>query len=619
MSSEARKIPSTPASPWGSPDPYVQLIRCLLPRASSVTLFDASGSLRWTSETLAGPDLPHFVAEVVAEARSAPDRPGEMRMLGANQPAYLCWLRDEEQQPLAILAVVCRCGEHDTEARSFSFAQSLLRPALECLRRDLLAHATIERLKVKVSSLDEHGLLTDGASTGLYTRPAFEQRMRAVVADTSKVKQWTALYINADQLHMVNDTFGMHVGDSVLSQLGELIKTRLPHDAFAARISGDRFAVLVPMPLDGAEEFAESLREAAEKLPLHSESRLSRDDSRLHLTISVGVASIDTGAGELMHSLAVAETACKAAKDRGRNRVEIYQSNDASLVRRFADINIAGQLREAIDAGHLRLDAQLIAPFAKAVGARPHFELLLRMLDENGRIVNFDRLLSAANRYQLMPVIDRWVVDSAIALLRQRATQLENRQIAFAINFSGQSLHDEEFSDFLIDRIRGSGLKPELFCFELTENATMTNIVRAEALMHRLRELGCGVALDDFGTGLSSLSFLRQLPVTMLKIDGSFVRDVLVDPRAESMVRSMAQLAHSMSMSTVAEYVESREIGARVALLGVDYGQGFAIGRPIALAEMLVGLPPLPAAAGAVRSDAAARQAAAERASRSLP
>ncbi len=606
-----------PASSWGSPDPYVQLFRCLLPRASSVALFDAAGNLKWTSDTLAGPDLPHFVAEVVAEARTAPERPGEMRMLGANQQAYLCWLRDEEQRPLAIVAVVCRAnGEHDPEARNFSFAQSLLRPALECLRRDLLAHAAIERLKGKVSSLDQQGLLADGASTGLYTRPEFEQRMRAVVADTTKVKQWTALYINADQLHVINDTLGMHAGDSVLSQLGELIRTRLPYDAFAARISGDRFAVLVPMPLDGAEEFAESLREAAEKLALQGESRLSCDDSRLHLTISVGVAAIDAGGGELMHSLAAAETACKAAKDRGRNRVEVYQSNDASLVRRFADINIAGRLREAIDAGHLRLDAQLIAPFAKAVGARPHFELLLRMLDENGRIVGFDRLLSAANRYQLMPVIDRWVVDTAIALLRQRSAQLEGRQIAFAINFSGQSLHDEEFSDFLIDRIRSSGLQPELFCFELTENATMTNIVRAEALMRRLRDLGCGVALDDFGTGLSSLSFLRQLPVTMLKIDGSFVRDVLVDKRAESMVRSMAQLAHSMSMSTVAEYVETREIGARVALLGVDYGQGFAIGRPAPLSEMLVGLPPRPAAQSAPSSDAATREAAAGLASR---
>jgi diguanylate cyclase (GGDEF)-like protein len=558
-------------------------VRCLLPRTSSVALFDARGGLRWTSETLAGPDLPDFVAEVVAAARTAPGRPGEMRMLG-KQPAYLCWLRDDDQQPLGILAVMCRPGGEHDEARKFSFAQSLLRPALECLRRELLSHALIDELTRKVDADEARTVLADAATTGLYTRPEFEQRVRAVVTDKSRARQWTALYINADQLHVINDSFGMHVGDSVLSQLGDLIRSRLPPEAFAGRISGDRFAVLVPMPLEGAEKFAEALRESVEKLaPSHGESRL-------HLSISVGVASVDASGGELMHSLAAAETACKAAKDRGRNRVEVYQSNDVSLVRRFADINIAGQLREAIEAGHLRLDAQLIAPFAKTVGTRPHFELLLRMLDENGHIVTFDRLLSAANRYQLMPTIDRWVVETAISMLQQRATELARRNIAFAINFSGQSLHDEEFSDFLIDRIRGSGLEPGLFCFELTENATVTNIARAVALMRRLRDLGCGIALDDFGTGLSSLSFLRQLPVTMLKIDGSFVRDVIVDPRAESMVRSIAQLAHSMSLSTVAEYVETREICARVSTLGVDYGQGYGIGRPAALAELLVGL-----------------------------
>jgi diguanylate cyclase (GGDEF)-like protein len=609
--SELHNTPSPTTSPWGSPDPYVQLVRGLLPRAASVSLFDATGELRWTSETLSGPDLPNFVAEVVAGARAMPGRPGEMRMLGSNQPAYLCWLRDNQQSPIAIIAVVCRPGgEQKADARGFSFAQSILRPVLECLRRDLLSHAAIEQLNRKVKAFDSEGALTDGTATGLYARPEFERRMRIVVADTSTAKQWTALYINADQIHVINDSFGMPFGDSVLSQIGELIRSRLPHGAFAARISGDRFSVLVPMYLDEAEKFAETLREGVEQLaPTHGESRL-------HLSISVGVASVDSNSPELMHALAAAETACKAAKDRGRNRVEVYQSNDVSLVRRFADINIAGQLRDAIEAGHLRLDAQLIAPFASAVGARPHFELLLRMLDENGRIVNFDRLLSAANRYQLMPGIDRWVVQNAIALLQQRASQLAGRAIAFAINFSGQSLNDDTFGDFLVDQIRSSGLEPGLFCFELTENATMTNVERAEALMRRLRDLGCGLALDDFGTGLSSLSFLRRLPITMLKIDGSFIRDVLVDARAESMVRSIAQLAHSMSMSTVAEYVETREISARVALLGVDYAQGFAIGRPTPLAEMLVGLPPLPASSSLGRPDAALRQVPAERAQR---
>ena len=289
--------------------------------------------------------------------------------------------------------------------------------------------------------------------------------------------------------------------------------------------------------------------------------------------------------------LAAAETACKAAKDRGRNRVEVYSQSDVSIARRYADIGIAGQLREAIDAGRLHLDAQLILPFAAADTAKPHFELLLRMTNEAGKTVGPDSFLSAATRYQLMPVIDRWVVNHVIEALRPRASVLEGKALGFSINFSGQSLNDDAFSDMLIERLDASGLDPELFCFELTENATVQALPRARALMQCLRKLGCGVALDDFGTGLSSLSCLRELPVTMLKIDGSFVRDVLKDARAESMVRAIAQLARSMSIITVAEYVETPEIGARVASLGVDYGQGFAIGRPIPFVDLLSELP----------------------------
>jgi diguanylate cyclase (GGDEF)-like protein len=393
---------------------------------------------------------------------------------------------------------------------------------------------------------------------------------------------------------VINDNFGMHVGDGVIGQLGELVRRRLPPSAFAARISGDRFAALLPTGLDDAAQFAESLREGAAQLSTQ------HGESRIHVSISIGVAPLDTKVGELMHSLAAAETACKAAKDRGRNRVEVYQINDLSIVRRFDDINIAARLRDALSADRMRLDAQLILPYSSSgEHTRPHYELLLRMIEEDGETVGPDRFLSAANRYQLMPTIDRWVIDKAIALLKPHAGILAKGNIAFAINFSGQSLNDEGFSDFLLTRIEASGLDPSIFCFELTENATIANIARAEVLMRRLRKLGCGVALDDFGTGLSSLSYLRQLPVTLLKIDGSFVRDILKDVRSESMVRAIAQLARSMNLGTVAEYVETEEIRQRLALLGVDYGQGFAIGRPGPFIDLLTELPLLVAAAPA--------------------
>jgi EAL domain-containing protein (putative c-di-GMP-specific phosphodiesterase class I) len=308
-----------------------------------------------------------------------------------------------------------------------------------------------------------------------------------------------------------------------------------------------------------------------------------------------------------MHSLAAAETACKAAKDRGRNRVEVYQANDVSLVRRFADINIAGRIHDAISAGRLRLDAQLILPFGNATGLKPHYELLVRMLDEDGTATGPDSFMSAAIRYQLMQSIDRWVIETAVERIKAFAATVSGVPLSFAINFSGQSLNDDGFGNFLIDRIRSSGLPPELFCFELTENATIASISRARDLMERIRVLGCGIALDDFGTGLSSLSYLRQLPVTMLKIDGSFVRDVVRDPRAESMVRAIAQLARTMSLATVAEYVETEEIRARVATLGVDYGQGFAIAKPLPFDDLLAQLSTSP---GTERSAAKQRGAA---------
>jgi EAL domain-containing protein (putative c-di-GMP-specific phosphodiesterase class I) len=296
--------------------------------------------------------------------------------------------------------------------------------------------------------------------------------------------------------------------------------------------------------------------------------------------------------------LAAAESACKAAKDRGRNRVEIYQASDTSIVRRFADISVAAQLREAIENDRLRLEAQLILPFSAADNARPHYELLLRMLSDDGLTMGPDSFLAAAARYQLMPAIDRWVVNHVIEALKPRAGVLEGKALGFTIIFSGESLDDDSFADFLVEAIGGSGLDPDLFCFELTENATVAHLPRAEELIRRLRKLGCGVALDDFGTGLSSLSCLRQLPITMLKIDGSFIRDVIKDKRAASMVRAIAELARSMSITTVAEYIETEAISARIAELGVDYGQGFAIGRPIPLADLLTELP-LPSEPGA--------------------
>ncbi len=416
----------------------------------------------------------------------------------------------------------------------------------------------------------------------------------------ARVQRWSLLYVDIDELHVINENFGMHVGDQAIAQIGDLLRKHLPASSFASRISGDRFAVVMPSEMDEAAMFGEGLREGVTRLST------AHVDARYRLSISLGVTPFSGKDGELGRSLAEAESACKAAKDRGRNRLETFQENDVSIIRRFTDINVATDVRGALAENRLRLEAQLIAPFnarqpdggsAKGdVDARPHYELLLRMLDPEGNTIGPDRFLSAALRYQMMPTIDRWVIASVIEMLRPRRELLAKAPVCFTINFSGQSLHDEEFADYVIRSIETSRINPAVFCFELTESAAVASINDAEKLMHRLRKLGCGVALDDFGTGLSSLSYLRSMPVSMLKIDGSFVRDILRDERAESMVRAIAQLARAMNITTVAEYVETEEIRTRVRALGVDYGQGFAIARPVPVAEVLDVLPVLAAA-----------------------
>jgi len=733
---------------WGWLEPFSQLFRAMMPRAATIAVYNAAGRLRWSNDSTMGPDLTSRVDAMLPVAHDRSSGDGALELLG-EQPAYLFWIRADDDTLLSVVAVLTRPAPNESEARGFSFTHSLLRPALECLRRELLAMHTIEGLKASIGELDEDldllladaadaNMAPDGADelknlvqrmvshlkctvaalivpekgialvrgatdskadgqliarahrqllqiananphpvilndtrsgplanviacralvcpvrsgggrgmgvlallrdplgqqfsardgrvaeilarraavvvaghydalSGLYTRSAFEQRVRAIVVERSiHSTPWSALYMNCDRLHVINDNHGMHVGDTVIGQLGELIRSRLPPGALAARISGDRFTVLLPTEVEDASRFAESLRVGAEMLSaLHPGQDIS-------ITISIGVAPLENGrGGELAHSLAAAETACKAAKDRGRNRVATYQVGDQSIIRRFSDIDVVTRVREALAHDRLSLVAQAIAPFNESAQKPPHYELLLRMIGRDGAALGPDTFLSAAVRYQMMADIDRWVVRRAIHLLKPYADQLQSRPCVFSINFSGQSLGDDEFPDFLFDSVQKSGINPKVFCFELTENATILNLSRAEVVMRRLRRMGCEVALDDFGTGLCSLSYLRQLPVTMLKIDGSFVRDVLRDPRADSMVQVIAQLARTMSLDTVAEYVETDEIRDRIAQHGVDYAQGYAIGRAESFEDLLKHLPQLNGGGPALCTTAAALPAA---------
>jgi diguanylate cyclase (GGDEF)-like protein len=418
-------------------------------------------------------------------------------------------------------------------------------------------------------------------STGLMTRQAFERQATALLASVTAAGSHIILYLDIDRLHVINETFGMHVGDDVIASVAECMAKALPAGALSARISGDRLAALIPgTSMDAAAAAAEKIRAAAAAIVPRA------GQGSFEVSVCLGVAPIGRSDNALAHALATAEIACKAAKDRGRDRVEMFQDSDQSIIRRHTDIMVIGQVRDALANDSFRLDAQPILPLRGNYG-RPRFELLIRMLGDRGEVIPPSKFLSAAERYQLMPTIDRWVVHRACQLLGEHSASVGEDIARFAINLSGQSLQDDTFLQYVIDEIKSSGLPPGVLCFELTETATIGNLVKAQHFIRSLQDLGCQFALDDFGTGVSSLAYLKDLSVNYLKIDGSFVRDAIVNARSESMIKAIAQLAKVMCMETIAEYVETDVLRARMADLGVDYGQGFAMGKAQRLEDLL--------------------------------
>jgi Amt family ammonium transporter len=389
------------------------------------------------------------------------------------------------------------------------------------------------------------------------------------------------LYIDVDRMHVVNDNFGMHVGDELIGKVAEVLRKKARPGALAARIAGDRFAIFLPdCALDFAQQIGDMLRRQC------SELTYARGEGTVQVSISVGVAELPDSQNSLAHGLASAELACKAAKDRGRDRVEIFQDADQSIMRRHTDVLVVQRLHEALAEDRFALFAQPILPLASEQ-TEPRFEFLLRMIAADGELLPPEKFLSAADRYQLLPAIDRWVVKNALAALATHKEALNGRGMRFSVNISGASIASDEFLEFMEKSIRESGVPPHALCFELTETSAVSNLGRADRLMQRLRMLGCNFALDDFGTGLSSLVYLKSLPVSVLKIDGAFVRDAASNQRTESMVRAIAQMARTMGMETVAEYVETDELRERMTALGVDFGQGFAIGRPVPIDDVL--------------------------------
>jgi EAL domain-containing protein (putative c-di-GMP-specific phosphodiesterase class I) len=305
--------------------------------------------------------------------------------------------------------------------------------------------------------------------------------------------------------------------------------------------------------------------------------------------MSIGIAEFSRASGDDGSALTSARMACEAAKAHGRDRIEIYDECDQSIMRRYDDMHLVAEIQQALDGDEFELLAQ---PISCLTGDddKIQFEVLLRMADSDGDRVPTKALFSAAERYRLMPQIDRWVVSTAVAKLSEARECVNGQNVTFSINLSGQSLGDDEILEFIEDEIDHSGVPASSLCFEITESAAVSHLDKAQAFIDRLRSLGCSISLDDFGAGLSSFAYLKNFNVDILKIDGGFIRDITENRISESMVAAITQVAKVMDLKTVAEYVETDEARELLTELGVDFAQGHGVGRPVAIESVLADL-----------------------------
>jgi diguanylate cyclase (GGDEF)-like protein len=420
--------------------------------------------------------------------------------------------------------------------------------------------------------------------TGLLTRAALEERFAGIESSGSDEAR-SVIFVDIDRLHVVNELHGFELGDEIIARVAQLLGPPiLPAESPVARVSGDCFAVVIrKCDPQAAAQIAKNVQVAASRI------RIGPSQEPVEVSVSCGVAALVSMPKGFARALAAAEIACKAAKDRGRDRIELYACEDASMMRRHDDVIIVGQLRDALKTDRLMLYAQKIVPLRDRE-KRGGYELLVRLRTADGSISTPSEFLSAAQRYQLLPSIDRWVVTRALQTLSTYRGTVMQSGLSFSINVSGQSIGDEVFIDQLIEQIRHSGVPPAALTIEITEQSAVSNLATAAALMRRMRRVGCQIALDDFGTGMNSLASLKGLPVSRIKIDGSFVKDLLTNARSLATVQAILALARPLKLDTVAEYVESEALAARLALLGIDYGQGYAFGKPVPLDDVLSGL-----------------------------
>jgi len=412
--------------------------------------------------------------------------------------------------------------------------------------------------------------------TGLINRIEFEHRMHAALdhAQSDQAKH-ALMFIDLDQFKVVNDTCGHIAGDELLRQIANLLTDTARRTDVVARLGGDEFAILLEYcPTSQAIKIAEELRATVRDF------RFSWEGKPFTVGVSIGVVAFDESFKNFNQILSAADSSCYAAKEAGRNRVHLYADNDQTIERRYGEMQWVSRIRHALDERRLQLFCQSIIPLQGVEPHEEHIEILLRMIEEDGQLVPPGAFIPAAERYGLMVELDRYVIREALDWMRTQRVE------GFvSINLSAQSITDPLFLNDLITLIHSSADLTHNLLFEVTETSTITNLQKAQHFIEQVSSLGCRFALDDFGSGMSSFGYLKHLPVDFLKIDGEFVRDIMRDPIDLSMVKTINEVAHIMGMQTIAEYVENDATRRILQNLGVDFGQGYGIARPIPLRE----------------------------------
>ena len=412
--------------------------------------------------------------------------------------------------------------------------------------------------------------------TGLINRGEFERRLSLALKSAAQLgRHHAVMYLDLDQFKVVNDTCGHAAGDQLMRQVTAVLQRRLREGDTLARLGGDEFGVLLEnCAPDNALRIADGLRQTVMDCHFAWEAR------SFTIGVSIGLVNVADGMFTLTDVLSAADSACYMAKEKGRNRVQVYHAGDTELSMRQGEMEWIGRLQKALEEDRFVLYSQDIAVLDPARKIEDHCEILIRMLDEKGELVPPMAFIPAAERYNLMPSIDRWVVRNAFAIIARQQAEKGNLPGIFAINLSGASIGDERFLDYVREQFDHFAVAPQSICFEITETAAIAKLDKATHFINQLKLLGCLFSLDDFGAGMSSFAYLKHLPVDFLKIDGGFVKDMADDPIDRAMVDAINSIGHVMGKQTIAEFVDGERVIQLLRAMGVDFAQGYGVAKP---------------------------------------